>query len=862
MKDIKKILGTTLSASLATGIVGSVGTIAGAATIDEIYKAAYDATINALANKDQDSINAARTAIDKLPSEFQAFKGEFSKQVDSVQHPILVKIVNAINNADNTGKQTDINAARMTMPAGLPAVWKNSYSSGLDVVQQKLITKAVTAADAAIKSGSKTDVDNARLLLNEIATVENNDGVKSWISTYATDFINNLGLAVDTVDVLSNDTLKVNFIKEVDAATVTNTAFSAYLSDTKASVGVASVKVSEDKKSVEVKLSSAVTESKGYTLEVSGIKDLNGKTMAKDTATFEYAKAETASATLTKTKVAKNEDLRKSVIVKDSLGRDVTSTSTITFESSNTADITANGIAKGGSIAGAVKSVDVVVTPVVKDASGNVLLRGDKVVVTISDASPTEYQGYTVYTGTTLPGDVYSKASPTVDVKNGTTDAYLAFFFKDANGNELQAFSPTVASPVVVDNKTPNIAMLNATTGALTINGEGTAYFKVTVQGVEKTISVNVIAKPKPIAMNIDKTNITLAKSGVTQDVVLELKDQYGDLFTKDAESSIRYQVKNAAGNFVALTDPDVASPYATLTTKPVGTTDGKATVVVTPSANTGSNTYRVIYEHKVDGNVVETYTKDFTVNVVEKGSATTYDVGTVTALDLYNDPTKIGDETSGTFSVYNLDANGVRVGQVTGLDAAGGGYDAGKVNVTITDKTGTDVTASKFAVTETAGVYKVAAVVGTPDNRSTAPDVGDYTVTVRVGDAVVKTYTLTVTDSVVKTNAVTFKLLSKAIDADAAKIADITSMVNLTDQFGKGISLGTGDKVEILKADGSGVIDAAYITANKINDTATSYDLIVTKVKITFADNANRADTGATGSFTLPTPVVITVMK
>lgn len=834
MKKVKQIIGTTLTASLATGVTGTIaGTIASAATIDEIYKAAYEATINALANKDQDSINAARVAISKLPSEFQAFIGEFSKQVDTVQHPILVKIVDSINNADRTGKQVDINAARMTMPAGLPDVWRNSYSSGLDAVQQKLIVKAVTAAEAAKASGAKADIDAAKALINEIALVENNQGVKDWITTYDKDFTSSVPLTVDKVEATANDTLKVSFLKAVDASSVKTGAFSAYATDNKTSVAITSATLSEDKMSVTLKLGETVTEGKGYTLDVKDLKDTDGNTMKSSSAAFEYAKAEIASVTITKQTIKVSEDLRKSVVVKDSLGRDITKDTTITFESSNTGAITTSGIAKANG--------QVVVTPVIKDSDGNIILRGDKTTVTVAAVSATDYQGYSVYKLETGQvdndrlGSGYTNFDRSVDLKyKDSVKSKIAFFFKDQFGNEMNAKDTNTFE--VLENLTPLVATLDST-HEITANGVGTAYFKVKVQDVTKTISVNVTAEAVPTAMTLDKSTILVGKSGVTQDITATVKDQYGLAFG-GGTPSVRFQVQDAQGNFVDTTDASVTK-YATVAATAVNG-DGESTITVTPGATLGKNTYRVIYENKDSGGkVLQTLTKDFTTEVKDAGTTVnSYEAKAVNTLDLYNNPTTIGDDTKSTFGVYSLDTNGIRMALV---------HDA---TLKVTDSTGKDVS-TNFTLTEgvdgggaKTGIYTLAVKPGTTgEDRVT--ETGTYKVEIKTADGyVANNYTLTVTDSMRTAQAVTFN--STALTNTDYTANALKNIVSVTDQFGKGIVLAGADKVEV--SESAVVKDVAGV----------SKEIIVNKVKVTFlgADKDKQKD----AEITLPTPVVITI--
>src|SRR3712207_6810018 len=68
----------------------------GKKNIDQLYKDAYNATEKCLKLGTQESIKEAREAIGKLPKSLNWAIGEFSKQVDTKQHPIFVEIIKSI----------------------------------------------------------------------------------------------------------------------------------------------------------------------------------------------------------------------------------------------------------------------------------------------------------------------------------------------------------------------------------------------------------------------------------------------------------------------------------------------------------------------------------------------------------------------------------------------------------------------------------------------------------------------------------------------------------------------------------------------------------------------------------------------
>jgi len=182
-KEMKRNSKIALSALLLASLISSISVKAATVNVNQLYANAYNATVNALSLKTQKSVNSARTAIDTLKgTSAAAYIGEFSKQVDTVQHPILVKAVNAITTAQNTSTQVNINTAKASIDPDMPAVWRNSYSSAVDVVQQKLIKTAFDAYNAALQSNLQADVDTASLKLSELKTAADTS-VVNWANT-------------------------------------------------------------------------------------------------------------------------------------------------------------------------------------------------------------------------------------------------------------------------------------------------------------------------------------------------------------------------------------------------------------------------------------------------------------------------------------------------------------------------------------------------------------------------------------------------------------------------------------------------------------------------------------------------------
>ncbi|GAA0785822.1 hypothetical protein GCM10008909_15130 [Hathewaya limosa] len=183
----KRFLSTLIALTLTTGTASTVfasSTTNKSTNINELYKNAYTATMKSLNEKTQSSIKEAREAIGKLPKSLDWAIGEFSKQVDTVQHPIFVEIVNSIEKSKNTNKQDDINSGRELVKDVIEDQYKRTWSSDLDRVQQKKIERL-------IQNVNKLNVANSDALevieeeLNDLSKVKYNNTVKNFVDTYS-----------------------------------------------------------------------------------------------------------------------------------------------------------------------------------------------------------------------------------------------------------------------------------------------------------------------------------------------------------------------------------------------------------------------------------------------------------------------------------------------------------------------------------------------------------------------------------------------------------------------------------------------------------------------------------------------------
>jgi hypothetical protein len=161
-----------------------------ASTPDQLYSNCYSAVLKAQQTGLQWDINLARKAQNALiGTEAEWAVGEFSRQIDQLQQPILVNICEAIDKIQAQAKsdtinQIDINSARRFIPVDLDPYWRNSYSSAIDLVQQQLMKKTKDAYDKAVKSGLKSDIDEVNALVSNLSKADD-ISIREWAKSFS-----------------------------------------------------------------------------------------------------------------------------------------------------------------------------------------------------------------------------------------------------------------------------------------------------------------------------------------------------------------------------------------------------------------------------------------------------------------------------------------------------------------------------------------------------------------------------------------------------------------------------------------------------------------------------------------------------
>jgi hypothetical protein len=184
-----------LTLVLCATLIGS-STPAFAKTGDQAYTDAYNATVKATQIRNQASINEARKAIEGLRGKADWAIGEFSKLVDQPQQKLFESFMNTLFFQGQSVypydslSQKEINKARSlvidfaTYEGNKPYI--DSWSSAVDRYQAMQIEKAVKVLENAEKTKKSVDIAAAKSVVNELATVENNNTVKNFATQLQT----------------------------------------------------------------------------------------------------------------------------------------------------------------------------------------------------------------------------------------------------------------------------------------------------------------------------------------------------------------------------------------------------------------------------------------------------------------------------------------------------------------------------------------------------------------------------------------------------------------------------------------------------------------------------------------------------
>lgn len=205
----KKVISILISGVLSFSMLCGTA-FAQKVDINLLYQRAFDATAKCMQLKTQESVKNARDCISKLPKNLNWAIGEFSKQVDTVQQPIFVKIIDSLNLAKNTKKQCDINASKAVIKDVIEDVYRRTWSSELDKIQQEKISNLINMVDKLNTNKNSQYIKKIQDEISDIKSVKHNDGVKNWINIYSQEVDKKINVKPSTDQNHNSDEIKNN----------------------------------------------------------------------------------------------------------------------------------------------------------------------------------------------------------------------------------------------------------------------------------------------------------------------------------------------------------------------------------------------------------------------------------------------------------------------------------------------------------------------------------------------------------------------------------------------------------------------------------------------------------------------------
>ncbi|RNB61581.1 hypothetical protein EDM57_00390 [Brevibacillus gelatini] len=603
-------------------------------------------------------------------------------------------------------------------------------------------------------------------------------------------------LKVESVSAITKNEVKVTFATDLTGKDIKPSNFNLVQKDNEYNEPyIDSVSVSG--KVVTLTLGDNLISGKTYVVTVSGLSE------QAQTKEVTYSLATPASVTIDTSYVTGKTGDQLKATVKDASGNDITGDYPVKWETNN-ANVDADGKLTGNIAAGTTILAKAYVM------NGTTKVYSAQAVITVANATPTTYEGFTVDDDGTVAD--YTKLAATdikTSLKMGET-GYLFPFVKDQYGNVI-----TTNSGFTFTSKNPTILVVDSATGKLTPVATGTAVVQVESGTFKKLISIEVKAAAKPTTLTVAESSVTLSDKAPAKAIKVTVKDQYGD---------------PVSGATVTKTE-STTTDFSDAALGNSGKTDakGEITLTITPKA---AGTEAVKLSVGAAPNAVEA-----TVNVTVTAST-----GTVTGYKIVNsaddnvlDANDAADDDL-TLKLYPVDANGNITGPAENAVWTVKDFSNGFVSIDNDGGTADGVTDSA-----------VGSVTVTAKKKGTA------TLTAKVGSLEVGTFDVVVNDSkpVIGSVALTKATLT-AKQSDADVLSAVLANITAKDTTGKGFDRDNDGTYEPTGDDILTSAEVAAIYSNKATVVQGDTDGTVSTLPIvgageatltiTFADSLNLA--------------------
>lgn len=500
----------------------------------------------------------------------------------------------------------------------------------------------------------------------------------------------NEAVTVESAKAVTTQKVEVKFSKAVEKLTKEDVKVANKANNDK--LLVKDVTLSEDKKSATVELTDKLAAKQTYTVEVNKAGKADVVVGSLEPKTIEIAD----QAVVAKEDIKNGKKPFLQYVVKDEKGATidlpegfkvnfVTPAPTGTFSADGTVEL-----AQGTSTT---------VKVVIKNAKDEVVVESKEVKVSAQNEAVAEISNWTVSTTTETFGDKFKQNNVVYDAE--AAPAKVQVQLKDQFGKVVGS-----EGHVEFESLNTGVAVVDKTTGKVTVMGNGKATVKITAKNGDKVVAtknveLDVRAAKAVKEIKLDKSNLELSTKDATGLVVkTTVLDQYGN------------PVANQVVNVKVKDDAPVSVP-ATVTTNAKGEAEIKVAVAKVETVKEG--------KYAVEVTTKATEEKELKANLAvelkQPGVFSKYDVrGLETELD--NNAENKDTKHNMNVSVLSVDTNNLALGaeEVATLVVK----NAKGEKVATTDKT---VSANSLAK-------------------------GTYTVEVSVGGKLVKTHTFKVVNS------------------------------------------------------------------------------------------------------------------
>ncbi|PAQ13280.1 hypothetical protein CD798_15915 [Bacillaceae bacterium SAOS 7] len=610
--------------------------------------------------------------------------------------------------------------------------------------------------------------------------------------------------SIESVKAVNDTNVKVTFDKAItEEIALTDVVVTEKASGDK--VYIKSVKLAEDKKSLDVVFYDTLKNQKTYDFAIK-----IGENALK--ASLDFVVGEPAQIQLAAQTVKKGDALEYKVL--DANGLDITADVTVAVNSDKQDKFT---VEKGKVVVNLDSNTTAFVELSFTKKDGTVV-KSERVTVKAEDAKPVAFADHwTLSTSSTEPDYKAEDYKQDKTLNMGSTK-YLDVNLVDQFGKEI------AESNVKYETLDASVAIVDENTGKVTPRKEGKALVRASIMDGDKvvatkTFELNVVGEAKLAGIEVNAATIDVTK-GFTNKVKVTLVDQFGN----PIEGNVKVEVADKTIATVEGAETQTATA-GKLTLTANGLKKGTTTVKLTAGD----------------------FSKTVSINVLEAGAVADYKVeGFMSELLVKDLDSTDAKEDEMTLKVKSVDANGLTIDELTTSEFTVAVKDADDKPVTVTDNV---ISVSELVSAK--GPFKVTIKVGSLTVFSGEFKVTDNRVapkyTVKSNKVTVSSDATSALNGLFDTNVLDFGDKNDAVNVtDVDFVSANEAVIKDTDVKGgaQGVTATTQDgktsiyvdTVTVATTDGEFVLDLGGLKVDVTVDAAAKADLAAAKQALTDA--------------------------